>query len=63
MPDDYAFGPFILDMQRGRLLQKGQPVAVSSKGLQLLKALLVSRGRVLTKAELMRAAWGDTPVE
>jgi TolB-like protein/Tfp pilus assembly protein PilF len=63
MSTEFAFGPFILDMQRGRLLQKGQPVAVSSKGLQLLEALLGSPGRVLTKAELMRAAWGDTAVE
>jgi len=38
-------------------------VAVSSKGLQLLEALLGAPGRVLTKAELMRAAWGDTAVE
>jgi len=61
MSHDYAFGPFILE--RGRLLRKGQPVAVSSKGLQLLEALLSSPGRVLTKTELMRAAWGDTAVE
>ena len=38
-------------------------MAVSSKGLQLLEALLGAPGRVLTKAELMRAAWGDTAVE
>jgi TolB-like protein len=61
MSHDYAFGPFILE--RGRLLRKGQPVAVSSRGLQLLEALLSSPGRVLTKTELMRAAWGDTAVE
>jgi TolB-like protein len=61
MPHDYAFGPFILD--RGRLLRRGRPVAVSSKGLHLLEALLGSPGRVLTKTELMRAGWGDTAVE
>jgi TolB-like protein len=63
MSKDFVFGPFILDMRRGGLLRKGQPVAVSSKGLQLLEALLSSPGRVLTKTELMRAAWGDTAVE
>jgi TolB-like protein len=63
MSHDFAFGPFILDLQRGRLLREGQPVAVSSKGLRLLEALLGSPGRVLTKAELMRAGWGDTAVE
>jgi DNA-binding winged helix-turn-helix (wHTH) protein len=62
MSTEFAFGPFILDMQREGL-QKGSLVAVSSKGLQLLEALLGSRGRVLTKAELMRAAWGDAAVE
>src|SRR5262249_904706 len=63
MSTDFAFGPFILDRQRGGLLREGRPVAVSSKGLQLLEALLSSPGRVLTKAELMRAAWGDMGVE
>jgi TolB-like protein len=63
MSTDVAFGPFILDRQRGRLLREGRPVAVSSKGLQLLETLLESPGRVLTKNDLMRAAWGDTAVE
>src|ERR1041384_8699208 len=63
MSTDFAFGPFVRDRRRGRLLREGQPVAVSSKGLQLLEALLGAPGRVLTKAELMRAAWGDTAVE
>ena len=63
MSTDFAFGPFILDRQRGRLLREGRPITVSSKGFQLLEALLGSSGRVLTKSELMRAAWGDTAVE
>lgn len=63
MSTDFAFGPFILDRQRGRLLREGQPIALSSKGLQLLEALVASPGRVLRKTELMRAAWGDTVVE
>jgi TolB-like protein len=63
MSTDFAFGPFVLDTRRGKLLQEGRPIAVSSKGLRLLEALLRSPGRVLTKAELMQAAWGDTAVE
>ena len=63
MSTDFAFGPFILDRQRGRLLREGRPIALSSKGLQLLEALVASPGRVLPKTELMRAAWGDTVVE
>ena len=63
MSTDFTFGPFILDRQRGRLLRAGQPIAVSSKGLQLLEALVASPGRVLPKTELMRAAWGNAAVE
>jgi TolB-like protein len=63
MSTNFAFGPFVLDRQRGRLLREGRPVAVSSKGLQLLEALLSSPGQVLTKTELMQAAWGDAAVE
>ncbi|HKS85519.1 MAG TPA: winged helix-turn-helix domain-containing protein [Pseudolabrys sp.] len=63
MSDNFAFGPFILERQRGRLLREGRPVALSSKGLQLLNALVASSGRVLPKTELMRAAWGDSAVE
>jgi TolB-like protein len=63
MSTEFAFGPFVLDTQRGTLLREGRPVAVSNKGLQLLEALIGSPGQVLTKAQLMRAAWGDMAVE
>lgn len=58
-----AFGPFILDAERGTLLRDGRPVAVSSKGLQLLQALLDVPGRVMAKADLMEAAWPGATVE
>ncbi|QOZ45510.1 transcriptional regulator [Bradyrhizobium sp. CCBAU 53340] len=63
MSTDFAFGPFAIDLQRGVLFREGRPVAISSKGFRLLEALLGSPGRVLTKDELMQAAWGDTAVE
>ncbi|OKO68295.1 winged helix-turn-helix domain-containing protein [Bradyrhizobium sp. AS23.2] len=63
MSTDFTFGPFVLDKQRGKLLREGLPVAISSKGLRLLEALLGSPGRVLTKNELMQAAWGDAAIE
>lgn len=63
MSTEFAFGPFVLDVRRGKLLRAGRPVAISSKGLQLLQALVGSPGRVLTKAELLKAAWGDAAVE
>src|SRR6266581_4761276 len=58
-----AFGSFVLDVQRGALVREGRPVAVSSKGLRLLQSLLGSPGQVLTKMDLMRAAWSDVAVE
>src|SRR6266581_1607348 len=58
-----AFGSFVLDVQRGTLVREGRPVAVSSKGLRLLQALLSAPGQVLTKTDLMRAAWSDAAVE
>ena len=58
-----AFGSFVLDVQRGTLVREGRPVAVSSKGLWLLQALLSAPGQVLTKTDLMRAAWSDAAVE
>src|ERR1044071_6878695 len=63
MSKDVTFGPFNLDRQCGRLLREGRPVALSSKGLKLLEALTGSRGQVVTKADLMQVAWGDTAVE
>jgi TolB-like protein len=63
MSTEFTFGPFVLDTQRGQLLREGRPVAVSSKGLRLLEALLGSPGRALTKAEMLQIAWGNAAVE
>jgi pentatricopeptide repeat protein len=63
MATRFAFGPFILDAQRGTLIRDGRPVAISSKGFQLLQALLGASGRVLTKEQLMQSAWADAAVE
>jgi len=63
MSTPFAFGPFSLDTQRGMLLREGRHVAVSSRGLRLLQTLLCSAGRVLTKTELMQAAWDHAAVE
>ena len=58
-----AFGPFVLDAERGTLAREGRPVAVSSRGVQLLKALLAAPGELVTKADLMQAAWSDAAIE
>jgi DNA-binding winged helix-turn-helix (wHTH) protein len=58
-----AFGPFVLDVDRGTLFRESQPITLSSKGVQLLLALLRALGQVVSKADLMRAAWSDMAIE
>jgi TolB-like protein len=59
----YAFGPFVFDAQRATLLRDGAPLPAGSRGLALLHALLRAGGRVVTKAELLDAAWPASVVE
>ena len=64
MPEErLAFGPFLLDLDRASLTRDGRSVAVGSKGLQLLHALLRTPGHAVSKAQLMEAAWPATTVE
>jgi DNA-binding winged helix-turn-helix (wHTH) protein len=58
-----AFGPFLLSADKGTLSRDGELVAIGQRGALLLGALLKSRGEVVTKAELMDAAWPGTAVE
>src|SRR5262245_54755513 len=58
-----AFGLFVLDTSAGTLLRQGVPIPVSYRGLLLLAALLKRPGEVLTKPELMDAAWPGVAVE
>ena len=59
----FTFGPFLLNPDNGTLLRHGEPVAVGHRGILLLAALLERPGEVLTKAELMDAAWSGVAVE
>ena len=58
-----AFGPFVLDPDIGTLLKEQTPIVVGHRGLTLLAALTARPGEILTKAELMDAAWPGTAVE
>ncbi|ESX26215.1 MULTISPECIES: winged helix-turn-helix domain-containing protein [unclassified Mesorhizobium] len=58
-----AFGPFVLDPDIGTLLKEQIPIVVGHRGLTLLAALTARPGEILTKAELMDAAWPGTSVE
>jgi TolB-like protein len=59
----FAFGPFVLDAEAGTLLRNDDPVAIGYRGVKLLAALAEKHGAVLTKAELMDAAWPGRAVE
>ncbi len=58
-----AFGPFVLNAEAGTLLRRKIPVPVGYRGLLLLKALAKRPGEVLTKSDLIEAAWPGTVVE
>jgi len=58
----FAFGPYRLDVHARQLLKDDEPVALSARHLDLL-AILVSRaGQVLSKDQLIEAAWKDVAV-
>lgn len=59
----YEFGPFLLDPAERMLLRDGRPVPVTPKALDILLVLVQSRGRLLSKKELMDAVWPDSFVE
>ena len=58
-----AFGPFLLNPESETLLRDGEPIAVGHRGVLLLEALLTRPGDVLTKADLLDAAWSGMAVE
>lgn len=63
MAQRYLFGPFELDAGRGVLTREGAPIALGNRALSVLQALLAAQGGVVTKAELLAAAWPGTVVE
>jgi TolB-like protein/Flp pilus assembly protein TadD len=58
-----SFGPFVFDLARGLLFERDTPVAIGSKGLALLRALVAAGGDVVARDVLMDAAWPNTSVE
>lgn len=56
------FGEFVLDEESRELTREGRRLALSPKALQLLVALLSSRPRALTRADLNDRLWPGTAV-
>jgi TolB-like protein len=59
----FAFGPFVLDVDRHALSRDGSPVTVGSRALGVLEALVAHDGRTVTKSALIDAAWPGMVVE
>jgi two-component system KDP operon response regulator KdpE len=51
-------GPISLDAVRREVTVAGEQVRLTPREYELLKVMMSSQGRVLTKARLLRAVWG-----
>jgi DNA-binding winged helix-turn-helix (wHTH) protein/tetratricopeptide (TPR) repeat protein len=61
--DRFAFGPFVLDEERGLLLRDGEPLALTPRAHATLLVLLRSAGSLLGRQELLDAVWPGLHVE
>src|SRR5262245_48007543 len=61
--DEVAFGRFRLDLVRRRLTRDGAPVQLGGRAFDLLSALALANGRVVTKDELMCQVWPGAVVD
>ena len=55
-------GAFVLDVAREALVGREGEVRLRPKTYEVLCYLLAHRGRIVTKQELIDAAWGETSV-
>jgi predicted ATPase/DNA-binding winged helix-turn-helix (wHTH) protein len=62
-PDCYAFGPFRLLVDRHELSAHGVPVVIGQRAIEVLVALVLRHGELVTKDELMAAVWPGLVVE
>jgi DNA-binding winged helix-turn-helix (wHTH) protein len=52
-----TFGDFCLDLTGEQLLCDGEVVALTPKAFAVLRRLVEEGGRLVSKAELLRAGW------
>jgi DNA-binding response OmpR family regulator len=57
--DVHRFGRFELDLGRFELRREGKQLEATHTELKLLTAFIRSRGRVLTREQLLEAVWGS----
>jgi predicted ATPase/DNA-binding winged helix-turn-helix (wHTH) protein len=61
--DCYAFGPFRLLADRRELSAHGVPVVIGQRAIEVLVALVLRHGELVSKDELMAAVWPGLVVE
>jgi DNA-binding winged helix-turn-helix (wHTH) protein len=61
-PNIYRFGPFQLDSARRRLLRGNDPILLSDRHLEILLQLATKAGQIISKDDLIAAAWQDVAV-
>ena len=60
-PGAIEVGKLRLDVARSTVAVEGQPADLTTKEFAVLKALAQNAGRVLSRAEILAAAWEDEP--
>jgi DNA-binding winged helix-turn-helix (wHTH) protein len=61
-PDEYRFGDFVLDVEKGFLRRAGGEIRLQPKAFELLRYLVERPGRVVSKTELTDAVWRGTAI-
>jgi len=63
MAASYNFGPFRLDAKTEVLFREAEPVALGRRAVALLRTLVERPGALISKDELIEAAWPGLAVE
>jgi DNA-binding response OmpR family regulator len=58
----YQFGDCEVDFDRGEVRRSGRPIDMSALEFRLLTAFVHRRGRVLSREQLIDAAWGPATI-
>ena len=59
----FLFGPFRLDASQRRIERDGSPVQLSSRAFDILLALVLQAGNVVSKTDLIARTWPNADVE
>ncbi len=51
--------PLVLDIERHEVTVSGRSLELTPREFEILRVLMISPGRLVTKAKLLRAVWGE----